>query len=43
MTLYAKDEMNDMTPAQKRTLKAAIEAERRARRSRRLAPRLTKG
>ena len=36
MTLYAKDEMNDLTPAQKRTLKVAIEAERRARRARRL-------
>ena len=39
MTLYAKNEINDVTPAQKRTLKAVIEAERRARRSRRPVPR----
>ena len=39
MTLYAKDEMKDLTPAQKRGLQAAIEAERRARRARRPAPR----
>lgn len=42
MTLYAKDEMNDLTAAQKRTLKAAIEAERRARRVGRLASRVSR-
>lgn len=31
MTLYGKDEVEDLTPAEKRALKAAIEAERRAR------------
>jgi hypothetical protein len=32
MTLYGKDEVRDLTPAEKRALKAAIDAERRARR-----------
>jgi hypothetical protein len=32
MTLYGKDELKDLTPTQKRTLKAAINAERQARR-----------
>lgn len=31
MTLYGKDEVEDLTPAEKRALKAAIEAERHAR------------
>jgi hypothetical protein len=31
MTLYGKDEVKDLTPAEKRALKAAIEAERNAR------------
>jgi hypothetical protein len=35
MTLYGKDELKDLTAAQKRTLKAAIDAERRARTARR--------
>jgi hypothetical protein len=39
MTLYGKDELKDLTPAQKRTLKAAINAERQARLARRQAPR----
>jgi hypothetical protein len=39
MTLYGKDELKDLTPAQKRTLKAAINAERQARLVRRPAPR----
>lgn len=39
MTLYGKDELKDLTPTQKRTLKAAINAERQARLARRQAPR----
>lgn len=35
MTLYGKDEIQDLTPAQKRTLRAAIDAERQARSARR--------
>ena len=35
MTLYGKDELKDLTPAHKGTLKAAIDAERQARRARR--------
>jgi hypothetical protein len=31
MTLYGKDEVKDLTAAEKRTLRAAIDAERRAR------------
>jgi hypothetical protein len=31
MTLYGKNEVKDLTPAEKRALKAAIEAERQAR------------
>lgn len=38
MTIYDKDEVQDLSPAEKRTLKAAIEAETR-RRSRRSARR----
>jgi hypothetical protein len=38
ITIYDKDEIQDLTPAEKRTLKAAIEAETR-RRSRRSARR----
>jgi hypothetical protein len=34
MALYGKDELEDLTPAQKRTLKAAIDAERHARAAR---------
>ncbi len=34
-TLYGKDEADDLTPTQKATLRAAIEAERVARRTRR--------
>jgi hypothetical protein len=41
MTLYAKDELTDLTPAQKRTLKTAISAERHARRARRSVARRT--
>ncbi len=36
MTLYRKGDLQDLTPAQKRTLKVAIDAERRARGARRL-------
>jgi hypothetical protein len=36
MTLYGKDEPKDLTSAQKRTLKAAIDEERQARAARRL-------
>ena len=36
MTLYAKDELKDLTSAQKKALKAAIGEERRARAGRRL-------
>jgi hypothetical protein len=39
MTLFGKDELKDLTPAQKRTLKAAINVERQARLARRQAPR----
>ena len=35
MTLYGKDELEDLTAAQKRTLKATIDAERQARTARR--------
>ena len=35
-TLYGKDEADDLTPAQKAQLRAAIEAEREARRTARL-------
>jgi hypothetical protein len=35
MTLYGKDEVKDLTPAEKRTLKAAIQGERQARAGRR--------
>ncbi len=35
MTLYGKDELKDLTAAEKRTLKAAIDAEREARAGRR--------
>ena len=35
MTLYGKDEVKDLTPGEKRTLKAAIHAEREARAGRR--------
>jgi hypothetical protein len=31
VALYGKDEMDDLTPAERRTLKAAIDAECRAR------------
>jgi len=36
MTLYGKDEVEDLTPAEKRALKAAIEAERHVRAARRV-------
>jgi hypothetical protein len=35
MAMYGKDELEDLTAAQKRTLKAAIDAERQARTARR--------
>lgn len=38
MTLYGKDELTDLTAAQKRALKAAIDAERQARTARRPPP-----
>ena len=31
MTIYGKDELKDLTAAEKRTLKAAIDAERKVR------------
>jgi hypothetical protein len=39
MTLYGKDELKDLTPAQKRILTAAIHAERQARLAQQQAPR----
>ena len=39
MTLYGKDEVTDLTPAEKRTLKAAIHAECDARARRRVTAR----
>jgi hypothetical protein len=41
MTLYGKDEIKDLTSAEKRALKTAIDAERKARAQRR--PTATKG
>jgi len=43
MTLYGKDEAKDLTPAEKRALRVAVQAEREARAARRpVAPRLTR-
>jgi hypothetical protein len=39
MTLYDKDELTDLTPAEKRALRAAINAEREARAAQRLRTR----
>ena len=39
MTLYGKNELKDLTAAEKRTLRAAISAEREARAARRPTPR----
>jgi hypothetical protein len=39
MTLYGKDELKDLTSAQKRVLKAAIDEERQSRAARRLSVR----